>query len=94
MKYAWYEHSSSNVSFAPIDLTNLQFDSNGATGGCQAVYTVYQAPNFTVNEPPVCRNLTYPQTTLGVIANVQGGWSQYGWVPQAGFRLFGGRTGA
>ncbi|EKM60758.1 uncharacterized protein PHACADRAFT_133507 [Phanerochaete carnosa HHB-10118-sp] len=61
------------------------FDSNGVTGGCQAVYTVYPAPNTTLNNPPVCTNLTYPQQdqVLGVTALVDNGpLGQFAWIPQ------------
>ncbi|KAI0344151.1 hypothetical protein BDW22DRAFT_1427790 [Trametopsis cervina] len=60
------------------------FDANGYTGGCQGIYTVYPAPNFT-DTSPVCRNLTYPQPNqvLGVNAQVDNGpMSQFGWVDQ------------
>ncbi len=50
------------------------------------MYTVYQAPNFTTDNPPTCRNLTYPQPNqvLGIDAQVDNGpLSQFGWVDQA-----------
>ncbi|KAI8995692.1 hypothetical protein BD414DRAFT_435874 [Trametes punicea] len=57
--------------------------SNGVTGGCQNIWTVYQRPNTTLNNPPTCFNLTYPQAPLGVdAAFADGTWSQYGWVDQ------------
>ncbi|KAI0358998.1 hypothetical protein OH77DRAFT_1420516 [Trametes cingulata] len=57
--------------------------SNGVTGGCQAVYTVYQRPNTTLDNPPTCFNLTYPHAPLGVQASLtDGSWSQYGWIDQ------------
>ncbi|KAL1952260.1 hypothetical protein VTO73DRAFT_1409 [Trametes versicolor] len=58
--------------------------SNGVTGGCQNIYTVYQRPNTTLDNPPTCFNLTYPHAPLGVDASLGGGgaWSQYGWVDQ------------
>jgi len=61
------------------------FDANGFTGGCQAIYTVYPAANTTLQNPPVCTNLTYPQPNqvLGVDAQVDNGpISQFGWVDQ------------
>lgn len=62
-----------------------KFDSKGTSGGCQAVYTVYQQPNTTLNDPPTCFNLTYPrpEQQLGVIALVDNGpFSQFGWMDQ------------
>ncbi|RDX56255.1 hypothetical protein OH76DRAFT_608017 [Lentinus brumalis] len=57
--------------------------SNGATGGCQEIYTVYQPPNTTLDNPPTCQNLTYPAGALDVTAKTQdGSWSQYGWIDQ------------
>ncbi|CDO72745.1 hypothetical protein BN946_scf184990.g28 [Trametes cinnabarina] len=57
--------------------------SNGVTGGCQNIWTVYQRPNTTLNNPPTCFNLTYPHAPLGVDASLADGtWSQYGWVDQ------------
>ncbi|KAI0336191.1 hypothetical protein GY45DRAFT_1342269 [Cubamyces sp. BRFM 1775] len=54
--------------------------SNGVTGGCQNIFTVYQRPNTTLNDPPTCFNLTYPHAPLGVDASfADGTWSQYGW---------------
>lgn len=61
------------------------FDSKGVSGGCQAVYTVYQAPNTTLDNPPTCFNLTYPSPDkqLGVTALVDDGpFSQFGWIDQ------------
>ncbi|KAI0662477.1 hypothetical protein C8Q70DRAFT_561422 [Cubamyces menziesii] len=57
--------------------------SNGVTGGCQNIFTVYQRPNTTLDDPPTCFNLTYPHAPLGVDASLADGtWSQYGWVDQ------------
>ncbi|KAL4244573.1 hypothetical protein ABKN59_009944 [Abortiporus biennis] len=74
------------VPFIPGTLYQIcMFDSKGATGGCQDIYTVYQAPNTTLDNPPVCRNLTYPQpsSVLGVDAQVDTGpISQFGWIDQ------------
>lgn len=81
-KYAWYAACTVGGF---LQLTPPQFDKNGVTGGCQAIYTVYQAPNTTLNDPPVCQNLTYPQPDqlLDVDAQVDNGpMSQYGWVDQ------------
>ncbi|KAH8086650.1 hypothetical protein BXZ70DRAFT_550688 [Cristinia sonorae] len=61
------------------------FDSKGNAGGCQAVYTVYQAPGTTIENPPTCTNLTYPrpESQLGVSALVNTGpFSQFGWIDQ------------
>ncbi|KAI0271573.1 hypothetical protein BC834DRAFT_450621 [Gloeopeniophorella convolvens] len=59
------------------------FDSNGVTGGCQGIYTIIPNPNATAENPPVCRNLTYPAGAMDVDAEVVGGpISQYGWIPQ------------
>lgn len=65
----------------------VQWDSVGNSGGCQAIYTVYQAPNTTLADPPICRNLTYPQETqnLGIeTASAAGNLSQFGWIDQVG----------
>ncbi|KAI0761208.1 hypothetical protein BD413DRAFT_249684 [Trametes elegans] len=57
--------------------------SNGVSGGCQNMYTVYQRPNYTLDNPPSCFNLTYPHAPLGVKASLEdGSWSQFGWVDQ------------
>ncbi|RPD81635.1 hypothetical protein L226DRAFT_3154 [Lentinus tigrinus ALCF2SS1-7] len=57
--------------------------SNGVSGGCQEIYTVYQPPNTTLDNPPTCQNLTYPPGALDVTAKTQdGSWSQYGWIDQ------------
>ncbi|KAI1797536.1 hypothetical protein LXA43DRAFT_934581 [Ganoderma leucocontextum] len=56
------------------------FANNGATGGCQQIYTVYPASGSSA---PACQNLTYPAGALDVTAKTQdGSWSQYGWIPQ------------
>jgi hypothetical protein len=55
----------------------LQFDTNGATGGCQAIYTVY--PSETTS----CGNLSVPTQVLDVEGLVDDGpISQYGWIDQ------------
>ena len=60
--------------------TLSQFDTNGATGGCQAIYTMY--PSQTSSQPS-CSNLTLPTNTLGVDGFVDNGpISQYGWIDQ------------
>ncbi|KAI0757359.1 hypothetical protein C8Q80DRAFT_96039 [Daedaleopsis nitida] len=57
--------------------------SNGVTGGCQEIYTVYQPPDTTLDKPPVCQNLTYPAGALEVDPKTaDGSWSQYGWIDQ------------
>ncbi|KLO19993.1 hypothetical protein SCHPADRAFT_817175 [Schizopora paradoxa] len=59
------------------------FASNGVTGGCQRSYTVIPAANTTLDNPPVCQNLTYPQGILDVQAQDHtGNLSQYAWVDQ------------
>ena len=77
-------------SLGEPDLTALngsasQYASNGVTGGCQQIYTVYQRPNTTLNDPPTCQNLTYPSGALDVKATgSDGSWSAYGWYDQVG----------
>lgn len=45
--------------------------------------TVVPAANSTLNNPPVCLNLTYPSGILDVTAQDHtGALSQYGWVDQ------------
>ncbi|KAH9927531.1 uncharacterized protein BXZ73DRAFT_102661 [Epithele typhae] len=59
------------------------FASNGVSGGCQQVYTVYQAPGTTLADPPTCQNLTYPAGALDVTAKMNdGSWSTFGWINQ------------
>ncbi|TFK57559.1 hypothetical protein OE88DRAFT_1651351 [Heliocybe sulcata] len=61
------------------------FASNGATGGCQRMYTVIPTTNTALGNPPVCRNLTYPleSQNLGIQGIVStGSLSQSGWVDQ------------
>ncbi|KDQ54842.1 hypothetical protein JAAARDRAFT_196237 [Jaapia argillacea MUCL 33604] len=59
------------------------FDANGVPGGCQRQYTVIPAINSTLDNPPVCQNLTYPASALDVQgAQSLGSWSQYGWPDQ------------
>jgi len=54
------------------------FDKFGATGGCQASYTVIPS-----NNTASCKNVTFPTGPLGVEAVVHDGpMSQYGWVDQ------------
>ncbi|KAI0028296.1 hypothetical protein K488DRAFT_58955, partial [Vararia minispora EC-137] len=56
------------------------FDRNGATGGCQDVYTVI---SNTTTSSPSCANVTFPAGAMDVTAAVSGGaFSQYGWIPQ------------
>ncbi|TBU46523.1 hypothetical protein BD309DRAFT_606275 [Dichomitus squalens] len=58
------------------------FASNGVTGGCQQIYTVYPTSG---SSSPVCQNLTYPAGALDVTAKtLDGTWSQYGWINQVG----------
>ncbi|KAH8086649.1 hypothetical protein BXZ70DRAFT_1011742 [Cristinia sonorae] len=61
------------------------FDSKGVSGGCQAIYTVYQAPNTTLQSPPTCPNLTYPQPEqqIGVVGLVENGpFSRFATIDQ------------
>ncbi|GJE87826.1 hypothetical protein PsYK624_039090 [Phanerochaete sordida] len=61
------------------------FDSNGVTGGCQATYSVYTAPNTSFQDPPVCTNLSYPHPdqVLGVTSLVDNGpLGQFAWIPE------------
>lgn len=64
----------------PIPLTlnpRLQFDKNGNTGGCEAMYTMIANTTAT----PSCANATFPLGPLDVDAVVSDGpMSQYGWV--------------
>lgn len=51
------------------------------------MYSVYQAPNSTLIDPPACQNLTYPDASqvLDVDAQVDNGpMSQFGWIDQVG----------
>lgn len=45
------------------------FASNGVSGGCQRLTTVIPKANTSLNDPPTCTNLTYPQAILDVAAN-------------------------
>lgn len=67
-------------SYSPSILNvELQFDTNGNTGGCQATYTVI--PNTTVTTP-TCANVTLPNL-LSIDAQVDNGpMSQVGWINQ------------
>ncbi|KAF8525230.1 hypothetical protein BU17DRAFT_84148 [Hysterangium stoloniferum] len=66
------------IPFAPGTQYQIcMFDSNGSTGGCQAVYTVYA--NSTT--PPTCANFTMPASNLNVrMEGSQGALSMYGWA--------------
>ncbi|KAJ6486980.1 hypothetical protein C8R45DRAFT_996653 [Mycena sanguinolenta] len=70
------------VPFAPGTQYQIcMWDSNGVSGGCQAMYTVIQ--NSTVANP-TCQNVTFP-ALLDVEATVQvpaGPMSQNGFIPQ------------
>lgn len=64
-------------------ITAEQFDRNGVTGGCQAVYTVIPSSNSTVNSAPSCQNVSFPAGALDVVGIVDNGpMSQFGWVDQ------------
>ncbi|KAH8120503.1 hypothetical protein DFH11DRAFT_67842 [Phellopilus nigrolimitatus] len=59
------------------------FDSNGVSGGCQRMNTVVTKGNSTLDNPPICTNLTYPAAILDVEGiDHTGVLSQYGWVDQ------------
>lgn len=72
------------VPFSPGTQYQIcMFDSMGSTGGCQAIYTVYPAPNTTAENPPSCANVTFPAQSLNVTSGYsQGTLSQYGWPDQ------------
>ncbi|KAI0320439.1 hypothetical protein OF83DRAFT_1169305 [Amylostereum chailletii] len=56
------------------------FDTNGISGGCQAIYTVIAN---TTSQTPSCTNVTFPAGAMDVEAeDHQGQWSQYGWVEE------------
>ncbi|KZT42790.1 hypothetical protein SISSUDRAFT_846883 [Sistotremastrum suecicum HHB10207 ss-3] len=79
------ESTNFTVPFAPGTQYQIcMIDSNGATGGCQAIYTVYPA-NTTDGSTPVCANMTFPTTNLNVTSLYPlGTLSQYGWPGQCG----------
>ncbi|KAH9176992.1 hypothetical protein EDB89DRAFT_2065182 [Lactarius sanguifluus] len=55
--------------------------SNGASGGCQGIYTVI--PSSSNATSVSCQNVTYPASAMSVdAAVVTGDFSQYGWIPQ------------
>ncbi|KAH9046479.1 hypothetical protein EDB84DRAFT_1558345 [Lactarius hengduanensis] len=55
--------------------------SNGASGGCQGLYTVI--PSSSNATSVSCQNVTYPTSAMNVnAAVVSGDFSQYGWIPQ------------
>lgn len=55
--------------------------SNGASGGCQGLYTVI--PSSSNATSVSCQNVTYPTSAMSVnAAVVSGDFSQYGWIPQ------------
>ncbi|KAI9445483.1 hypothetical protein H4582DRAFT_929891 [Lactarius indigo] len=57
------------------------WDSNGASGGCQGIYTVI--PSSSNATSVSCQNVTYPTSAMSVdAAVVSGAFSQYGWIPQ------------
>ncbi|THH12881.1 hypothetical protein EW146_g7286 [Bondarzewia mesenterica] len=57
------------------------FGSNGATGGCQGMYTVIA--NTSSSNSPSCTNVTFPAGAMNVDAAVStGAFSQYGWIDQ------------
>jgi len=70
------------VPFAPGTQYQIcMFDTNGNTGGCQAVYTVIPPLNTTA--APSCTNVTFPTGPLNVNGVVDNGpLSQFGWVDQ------------
>jgi hypothetical protein len=59
------------------------FDSNGVTGGCQAIYTVIPSNSSNSTATPTCTNVTFPAGALDVVGTVRNGpMSQYGWIDQ------------
>ncbi|KAJ7462769.1 hypothetical protein B0H11DRAFT_2160032 [Mycena galericulata] len=68
------------VPFGPGTLYQIcMFDSNGNTGGCEAVYTMIANTTAT----PSCSNVTFPLGPLDVDSAVSNGpLSQYGWIDQ------------
>ncbi|KAJ7814153.1 hypothetical protein B0H14DRAFT_3090175 [Mycena olivaceomarginata] len=68
------------VPFGPGTLYQIcMLDSNGNTGGCQAIYSMIANTTAT----PSCSNVTFPLGPLDVeaVTNI-GALSQYGWVDQ------------
>jgi hypothetical protein len=73
LKFNW------TIPFAPGTQYHIcMFDKNGATGGCQAIYTMY--PSLTNSTG--CANLTLPSAleVEGFVGN--GPISRYGWIDQ------------
>ncbi|KAF8610258.1 hypothetical protein BDV93DRAFT_517412 [Ceratobasidium sp. AG-I] len=67
------------VPFAPGTQYQIcMYDSNGATGGCQASYTVYAASQTA----PTCTNVTFPASLEVEALSSSGPLSQYGWPNQ------------
>jgi hypothetical protein len=73
LKFNW------TIPFTPGTQYHIcMFDKNGATGGCQAIYTMY--PSLTNSTG--CANLTLP-SALEVDGFVENGpLSRYGWIDQ------------
>ncbi|KAJ7102317.1 hypothetical protein B0H15DRAFT_768478 [Mycena belliarum] len=69
------------VPFHPGTLYQIcMFDANGASGGCQSMYTMIA--NATTAAPS-CNNVTFPLGPLDVAATVNTGpLSQYGWIDE------------
>nr|GAT43689.1 predicted protein [Mycena chlorophos] len=56
------------------------FDSNGNSGGCQAIYTMIESTTIAT---PSCANASFPLGPLDVDATVSSGsLSQYGWIDE------------
>lgn len=55
---------------AQIVRLRSRFAANGVSGGCQRMTTVVPAlaSNSSVDDSPICTNLTYPQAILDVAA--------------------------
>ncbi|KAG9027592.1 hypothetical protein FRB95_007588 [Tulasnella sp. JGI-2019a] len=53
------------------------FDSQGNSGGCQAIYTVYSDFSWNATSSASCQNFTMPTTTLQVTTN----FDQYSLIP-------------
>jgi hypothetical protein len=73
-----------SVPFAPGTQYQIcMFDSNGVTGGCQAIYTVIPSNSANLTATPSCTNVTFPAGALDIVGTVHNGpISQFGWVDQ------------
>ena len=48
----------------------VQFDSNGVTGGCQAIFTVIPSNSANLTATASCTNVTFPAGALDVVGVV------------------------